>query len=76
MTRTSVLRIADNETRVGINRTKRILIGRVHAVAVPWVCQRATAGEAPVPLGSAAPFAVLAGATVTSAGGNVVITYN
>lgn len=38
------------------------------AVAVLLCCQRASAGEAPVPLGSAASFAVLAGATVTSTG--------
>jgi hypothetical protein len=69
MTKTSVFCMANRETHVGLNGTKRILMGLVLAVAVMFSCaQDATAGQAPVELGSASRFAVLAGSTVTSAG--------
>jgi len=55
-----------------VNGTKWILGGLVLAAAVRLACHQATAGEAPVPLGSAATFAVLAGAAVTSTGGTTV----
>jgi hypothetical protein len=47
-------------------------VGLVLAVAVLLACHQATAGEAPVALGSAATFGVLAGATVTSTGFTIV----
>jgi hypothetical protein len=68
MTKTSVFWMADSETHVGINGTKRILAGLVLAAAVVSACRQATAGQAPVDLGSAATFAVLAGSAVTSTG--------
>jgi type VI secretion system secreted protein VgrG len=60
--------MADSETHVGVNGTKRILMGLVLALAGMLACHQATAGQAPVDLGSAATFAVLAGSTVTSTG--------
>jgi hypothetical protein len=72
MTKTSVFCIDDTATRVAINATKRILTGLILAVAVMFVRQDATATQAPVPLGSAATFGVLAGSTVTSTGGTTV----
>src|SRR5512140_361017 len=59
-------------TCVGLKETKRGLIGLSFAVAVMLLQQNAVAGQAPVPLGSAGSFAVLAGSTVTSTGGTTV----
>jgi len=42
------------------------------ALAVMFVCQDATAAQAPVPLGAAAKFAVLAATSVTSTGATTV----
>ena len=55
-----------------MNKTKRILTGLVLAVAVILLRHDAVAGQAPVPLGSAAGFAVLAGTTVTSTGATAI----
>ena len=54
------------------NRTIRNLSRLVLLASTLLTCQLAAAAEAPVPLGSAATFAVLAGATVTSTGGTTV----
>lgn len=54
---------------VGVNGTKRIFVGLVFAVAVMFPRHDAAAVQAPVQLGSAGNFAVLAGSTVTSTGG-------
>jgi hypothetical protein len=66
MTKTSVFCLADSETHGGINGTKRILMGLVLAVAVMAPHSDATAGQAPVNLGSASRFAVLAASEITS----------
>jgi hypothetical protein len=60
------------KTHAGKNSTKRILIACGLALAVTISRPDAVAVEAPVPLGSAGNFAVLAGSTVTSTGGTTV----
>src|SRR5436305_8318803 len=57
---------------VGINTTKRILTGLVLVAALIIPRRDAVAGQAPVSLGSAGRFAVLAGTTVTSTGATTV----
>ncbi|MEK7684526.1 MAG: ice-binding family protein, partial [Verrucomicrobiota bacterium] len=66
MTKTSAFCRADTETQVGINGTKRILMGLVLAVAVMLPHPDAAAGQAPVDLGAASRFAVLAASEITS----------
>ena len=51
---------------------KQILIGLVLSVAVMVSDPTLAAGPAPVDLGSAAPFAILAGSAITSTGGGAV----
>src|SRR5436190_8744191 len=68
----SVFCTDDNATQVGMDGTKRMLMGLAFAVAMVFVRHDATAIEAPVPLGSAAKFAVLAATTVTSSGATTV----
>lgn len=53
-------------TQGGINATRRILTGLILAVTFMVVRHDAAAIQAPVPLGSAATFGVLAGTTVTT----------
>ena len=72
MTKTSVCSITDSEIHVGMQGTKRILMGLVLAVAVMFLRHDAGAVETSVALGSAGNFAVLAGSTVTSTGGTTV----
>ena len=66
MITTSEIRMADRQIRPGKNRRKGIPMGLVLAAAV--LCPRAdaTGGQAPVELGSAARFAVLAASELTS----------
>ena len=55
-----------------VNRAKWMLMGLVLAVVLLFPHQEATAGQAPVNLGSAGSFAVLAGTTITSTGGGTI----
>src|SRR6185369_11558389 len=55
-----------------VNGTKQIIIGFALAVGVMFVRHDATAGQSPVPLGSASTFGVLAASTVTSTGATTV----
>lgn len=55
-----------------VTRAKWLLMGLVLAVVLWFPHQDATAGQAPVNLGSAASFAVLAGTAVTSTGGGAI----
>lgn len=67
--RPATLSLAPNHPQsLGCNRIKRIVAGLILAAAMLLAPQQATAAEAPVPLGLTGAFAVLAGATVTSAG--------
>src|SRR5438445_13019871 len=66
--KTSAFFIDDNGTKPGTNRTKRILAGLTFAAVLLLLPYYATAGQAPVPLGSATTFRVLARSTVTSTG--------
>ena len=68
MTTTSAFCIDDNAAQIGINGTKRILTGLILAVVLTLVPHDANAGQAPVPLGSATTFGVLASSTATSTG--------
>src|ERR1044071_6451264 len=72
MIKTSAFFIDDNGTKPGTNRTKRILTGLTLAVVLLLLPCYATAGQAPVPLGSATTFGVLASSTVTSTGDTTV----
>jgi hypothetical protein len=54
------------ETQVGIDAATRILTGLILAVTIMVVRHDAVAIQAPVPLGSASTFGVLAGTTVTT----------
>lgn len=53
-------------------RTKRMLTGLILAVALFFPHQDATAGQAPVFLGSAGSFVALAGTTITSTSGSTI----
>ncbi|MBU4230994.1 MAG: DUF3494 domain-containing protein [Proteobacteria bacterium] len=55
-----------------VNRAKWMLMGLVLAVVMLFPHQEATAGQAPVELGSAGNFGVLAGTTITSTGGGTI----
>src|SRR5207249_3158364 len=72
MTKTSTFCIGDNAAQDGMNGTKRILTGLTLAVVLMLLPHDATAGQAPVPLGSATTFGVLASSTVTSTGDTTV----
>ena len=72
MTKTSAFCIGDNAAQVGMNGTKRILTGLILAVVLMLLPRDATAAQAPVPLGSATTFGVLASSTVTSTGDTTV----
>src|ERR1051325_762749 len=67
-----IFKMKTNKTHLGINATKRILTGLTLAVALIFLRHDAVAGQAPVPLGSASTFRVLAGSTVTSTGATTV----
>src|ERR1041384_3524783 len=69
---TSAVRIDDNAAQIAMNGTQWILTGLILAVALLLLPYDATAAQAPVVLGSATTFAVLAGSTVTSTGGSTV----
>jgi hypothetical protein len=58
--------------RHGRNGIERVLMGLVLAVGMLFLRQEATAGQAPVALGSDATFAVLAATAVTSTGDTTV----
>jgi len=60
------------KTYIGMMGTKRIFMGLGLAVAVMFPHLDSKAGQAPVQLGSAGNFSVLAGSTVTSTGGTTV----
>ena len=60
------------ETRIGRNGTKEILTGLFLGVVLVLLPHDATAAQAPVALGAAAKFAVLAATTVTSSGATTV----
>src|ERR1051325_4896527 len=72
MTKTPAACIDDNAAQVGKNRTKPILTGLILAVVLMLLPHDATAAQAPVPLGSASTFGVLASSTVTSTGDTTV----
>src|ERR1041384_2580429 len=55
-----------------VNATKQITISLALAVAMMFASHDAVAAQAPVPLGSAATFGVLAATTVTSTGATTV----
>jgi len=55
-----------------VNRAKWMLMGLVLAVVLLFPHQDATAGQAPVNLGSAGSFAILAGSTITSKHGGTI----
>jgi hypothetical protein len=55
-----------------VNRAKWMLMGLVLAVVLWFPHQEAMAGQAPVNLGSAGNFAVLAGTTITSTSGGTI----
>src|SRR5436190_23368376 len=57
---------------IGSNGTKRIQTGLALTIAVMFTLHAATAGQAPVPLGSTATFGVLAATSVTSGGATTV----
>src|ERR1051325_5318536 len=67
-----IFKMKTNKTHLGMNATKRILTGLVLAVTLIFLRHDAVAGQAPVPLGTAAPFGVLAGSGVTSTGATTV----
>jgi len=60
--------IDDSAAQGGMSGTKRIATGLILAVVLTLLSHDATAAQAPVSLGAAAKFAVLAGTTVTSSG--------
>ena len=60
------------ETRIGMNGTKQILTGLIPGVVLMLLPHGATAAQAPIALGAAAKFAVLAATTVTSSGATTV----
>src|SRR5438445_12258502 len=64
--------IGDSATQVGMDGTKRMLMGLALALAVIFVRHDAAAVQPMIPLGSAAKFAVLAATTVTSSGATTV----
>jgi hypothetical protein len=68
MTITPVFFPADPETHVRINRTKRTVMGFVLALAVMFPILDSTAAQAPVDLGSAGGFAVLAKTGISTTG--------
>src|SRR5882672_11853882 len=68
MTTKSAICIDDNATRVGVDGTKRMLMGLGLGFAVLLASHDATAVQPMVTLGSAGKFAVLAATTVTSTG--------
>src|SRR5690348_7914810 len=72
MTKTSAFCIDDNAAQVGINGTKLILTGLILGVVLMLLPHDATAGQAPVPLGTVTTFGVLASSTVTSTGDTTV----
>ena len=72
MTKTSAFCIGDNAAQIGMNGTKRILTGLILAVVLMLLPHDVTAAQAPVALGSAATFGVLAASTVTSTGDTTV----
>src|SRR5438105_2471416 len=72
MAKTSAFFIDDNGTNPRTHRTKRILTGLALAVVLLLLPYYATAGQAPVPLGAATTFGVLASSTVTSTGDTTV----
>ncbi len=72
MTIKSVLGINGKATQVGMDGTKRMLMGLAFGFAVLFARRDATAVQAIVPLGSAAKFAILAATTVTSTGATTV----
>ena len=55
-----------------VNRAKWMLMGLVLAVVLWFPHQEAMAGQAPVNLGSAGNFAILAGTTITSTNGGTI----
>src|SRR3982750_1341165 len=58
--------------KIGVNGMKRIQTGLALAINVLFTLHAATAGQAPVPLGSTDTFGVLAATTVTSGGATTV----
>src|ERR1051326_3186815 len=62
-------------TNESVNKNKKLSLWRwiiILTLGVMFPCHDATAAQAPVPLGSASAFAVLAGSTVTSTGGTML----
>src|SRR5580765_2001757 len=55
-------------TKPSVKKNKTLNIRLIMVLAVAALCQHATAGQAPVRLGSAAKFGVLAATTVSSSG--------
>jgi len=72
MSTKSAICIGDNATRVGMDGTKRMLMGLGLGLVVLFARHDAAAVQAMVPLGSTAKFAVLAATTVTSSGATTV----
>ncbi len=72
MTKTPAFCIDDKAVQAGTDGTKRILRGLTLAVVLMLLPHDATAAQAPVALGSAATFGVLAATTVTSTGDTTV----
>ena len=72
MTKASAFCIDDNASQAGMNATKRILTGLILVTILMVLRHDATAGQAPVPLGTATTFGVLASSTVTSTGDTTV----